>query len=240
MIDGKRLIFNGFDFENLWCGLDGDIDHHNTRQISPDDPNYAFQQDGYRGFKLVAEFPISVAEDAVGGTDIPTNATADSGLFISDGKGNPEGEAIANYPKPVLTIPIRLIIQKSGLAEGESASFTIQRKLIDSEDDYSDFTSFILTGTASGSDDPEVKLLSLDPRYHYRIKETGWSWAYERASFLPSTEDRGLTNPIVFENRPVSDTPRHAEAKSVNRMSSVGGVEVDDVSDGLLADGAEG
>ena len=240
VIDGKRLIFNGFDFENLWCGLDGDTDHHNTRQISSDDPNYAFQQDGYRGFKLVAEFPITVAEDAVGGADIPTNATADSGLFISDGKGNPEGEAIANYPEPVLTIPIRLIIQKIGLAEGESASFTIQRKLIDSEEDYSDFTSFILTGTASGSDVPEVRLLSLDPRYHYRIKETGWSWAYERASLLPSTEDRGLTNPIVFENRPADNTPRHAEAKAVNRMSSVGCVEVDDVSDGLLADGAEG
>jgi len=49
-----------------------------------------------------------------------------------------------------------------------------------------------------------------------------------------------LTNPIVFENRPADNTPRHAEAKAVNRMNSVGGVEVDDVSDGLLADGAEG
>ena len=241
-IDGKQLVFNGFDFENLWCGLDGDIDHHNTRQISSDDPNYSFQQDGYRGFKLVAEFPIIVAEDAVGGTDIPTNATADSGLFTSDGEGNPEGEAIANYPEPVLTIPIRLIIRKNGLAEGESASFTVQRKLIDSAEDYTDFTSFILTGAAPGSDVPEVRLLSLDPRYHYRVKETGWSWAYEPAdtSYVPSTEDRVLTNPIVFENRPAGDTPRHAEAKAVNRMSSVGGVEVDDVGDGLLADGAEG
>ena len=241
-IDGKQLVFNGFDFENLWCGLDGDTDHHNTRQISSDDPNYAFQQDGYRGFKLVAEFPIIVAEDAVGGTDIPTNATADSGLFISDWEGNPEGEAIANYPEPVLTIPIRLIIRKNGLAEGESASFTVQRKLIDSAEDYTDYTSFVLTGTALGSDAPEVRLLSLDPRYHYRVKETGWSWAYEPAdtSSVPSTEDRGLTNPIVFENRLAADTPRHAEAKAVNRMSSVGGVEVDDVGDGLLADGAEG
>ena len=181
-----------------------------------------------------------MSEDAVGGADIPTNATADSGLFLSDGEGNPEGDAIANYPEPVLTIPIRLIIRKSGLAEGESASFTIQRKLIDSTEEYTDFTSFILTGTESGSDDPEIMLLSLDPRYHYRVKETGWSWAYEQASFLPSTEDRGLTNPIVFENRPADNTPRHAEAKAVNRMSSVGGVEVDDVSDGLLTDGAEG
>ena len=240
-IDDKQLIFKGFDFENLWCGLDGDTDHHNTRQISADDPNYAFQQDGYRGFKLVAEFPIILSEDAVGGAEIPTNATADSGLFLSDGEGNPEGDAIANYPEPVLTIPIRLIIRKSGLAEGESASFTIQRKLIDSTEEYTDFTSFILTGTESGSDDPEIRLLSLDPRYHYRVKETGWSWAYERTdpSYAPSTEDRGLTNPIVFENQSAGDTPRHAEAKAVNRMSSVGGVEVDDVGDGLLADGAE-
>ncbi len=241
-VEGKRLVFKGFDFANLWCGLDGDTDHHNTRQISSDDPNFAFQQDGYRGFKLIVEFPIILADDSVGGVDLPTNVAADSGLFISDGEGNPDGEAIVNYPEPVLTIPIRLIIRKSGLAEGESASFTIQRKLIDSTEEYTDFTSFILTGTASGSDDPEVRLLSLDPRYHYRIKETGWSWAYEPAdpSFFPSTEDRGLTNPIVFENRPAGDTPRHAEAKAVNRMSSVGGVEVDDVGDGLLADGAEG
>ena len=220
VISGKQIIFKGFDFANLWCGLDEETGHHNTRQISSDDPNYAFQQDGYRGFKLIAEFPITVAEGSVGGADIPTNVAVDSGLFISDGDGNPEGEAVANYPEPVLTIPVRLVIRKIGLAEGESASFTIQRRPVDGSGDYTDFTSFVLTGTASDSDDPEVRLLSLDPRYYYRIKETGWSWAYEQAdpSFLPSTEDAGLTNPIVFRNSPKDNLPRHAEAKAVNRM----------------------
>lgn len=242
VIDGKQFIFKGFDFANLWCGLDGDPSHGNTRQISAGDPNYAYQEEGYRGFKLIAEFPVIVADDVVGGADIPTNVFSDSGLFISDEDGNPEGAAIANYPEPVISIPIRLVIQKNGMAEGESVSFTVQRKPIDGVGDYEDFASFILTGTAYGSDGPEVRLLELDPRYHYRVKETGWSWAYGQAdpSFLPSTEDPGLVNPIVFENQPVDYAPRHAEAKAVNKMGSVGGVEIDKVGDGLLADGAEG
>ncbi len=221
VITGKQLVFKGFDFANLWCGKDVITEHHNMQQVSSSDPNAAYQDPTYRGFKLIAEFPIVVADHALGGVDVPTNDYDHSGFFTSNDDGVPTGQAIVNYPKPALTVPIRLVIQKTGLKEGESASFTIQRKKIGGADDYTDFTSFVLTGIA-GSNAPEVRLVSLDPTYYYRVKETGWSWAYENAdpNFVPSTEDPNLVNPIQFRNDPKTDTPKHAEAKAVNKMRS--------------------
>ena len=224
VIDGKKLIFKGFDFANLWCGHDGEETHNNTRQISSGMKNYDRQADGYRGFRLVAEFPIVVAENAVGGPNVPTNKYEQSGLFPSEDGSTPSSNPIVNYPKPALPIPIRLTIQKTGLKPGESASFTIQRKLAGSTEEYADFTTFVLTGNETATDIPEVRLINLDPSYHYRVKETGWSWAYENAdpTAYPSTEDLTLGNPIVFENTPETDTPKHAEAKAVNKMRSTG------------------
>ena len=222
VIDGKTLVFKGFDFAGLWCGKDDDPDHHNTQQISEGMKNYGIADPQYRGFKLIAEFPIIIDENALGGPDVPTNIYDLSGLFPSDESGTPSGSPIVKYPKPALTIPIKLVIQKSGLAQGESASFTIERKLVGSSDPYALFTTFVLTGSATGADDPEIRFVNLDPRYYYRVRETGWSWAYEQAdpSFFPSTENPNLGNPIVFDNDPDEDTPRHAEAKAVNRMRS--------------------
>ena len=224
VIDGKKLIFKGFDFANLWCGHDGEETHNNTRQISSGMKNFARQTDGYRGFRLVAEFPIVVAENAVGGPDVPTNKFELSGLFPSEDGSTPGSIAIVNYPKPALPIPIRLVIQKTGLKPGESASFTVQRKLAGSTEEYTDFTTFVLTGNETATDIPEVRLINLDPRYHYRVKESGWSWAYENAdpSFMPSTEDGDRPNPIVFENDPIINIPKHAEAKAVNKMRKTG------------------
>ena len=222
VINGKTLVFKGFDFAGLWCGKDDDPDHHNTQQISEGMKNYGIADPQYRGFKLIAEFPIIIDENALGGPDVPTNIFDLSGLFPSDESGTPGGSPIVNYPKPALTIPIKLVIQKSGLAQGESASFTVERKLIGSSDPYTTFTTFVLTGAEAGANNPEIRFVSLDPRYYYRVRETGWSWSYEQAdpSFLPSTENPNLGNPIVFDNVPDEDTPRHAEAKAVNRMRS--------------------
>ena len=224
VIDGKKLIFKGFDFANLWCGHDGEETHNNTRQISSGMKNYDRQNDGYRGFRLVAEFPIVVAENAVGGPDVPTNKYELSGLFPSDDGSTPSTTPIVNYPKPALPIPIRLVIQKTGLKPGESASFTVERKLANSSTaTWDEFTTFVLTGNETATDIPEVRLINLDPRYHYRVKESGWSWAYENAdpSFVPSTEDGDRPNPIVFENDPIGG-PKHAEAKAVNKMRKTG------------------
>ena len=194
------VTVSGFDYVKLWCGYDST---HRT----------------YRGFKLIFEFPIVVKDGVLGGPDVPTNEGT-SGLYPVDDQGRIGTDPIILYPIPEVTIPIRLIVQKKGLAKGESASFTVERKLI-SGGSWEYFNSFILTGTGT-TVIPETRLINLDPNYYYRIRETGWSWAYENAgaNYVPSTEtfDPKLGNPIVFTNTPKTDVPKHAEAKSVNTM----------------------
>ncbi len=221
VITGKQLVFKGFDFANLWCGKDEDTDHHNTQQVASDDPNARYQDPLYRGFKLIAEFPIIVSPHAVGGPGVPTNVFSMSGLFGSDDSGEPQGQPIVNYPSPSLVISVKLVIQKEGLSKGESASFTIERKLYDDPSaQYEEFTSFVLTG---GDTTPEIRFVSLDPKYYYRVKETGWSWTFDQISpsTAPTTEDTTLSNPIVFVNKAKSNvTTKHAEAMVSNHMKN--------------------
>ena len=221
VISGKQLVFKGFDFANLWCGKDEDTDHHNSQQVASDDPNAPYQDPLYRGFKLIAEFPIIVSPNAIGGPGVPTNVFSLSGLYGSDDSGNPQGSPIVNYPSPSLIISVKLVIQKEGLANGESASFTIESKRYDDPTaTYTEFASFVLTG---GDTTPEIRFVSLDPNYYYRIKETGWSWTTDliSPSAVPTTEDTTLSNPIIFVNRARNNvTTKHAEAKASNHMNN--------------------
>jgi hypothetical protein len=123
------------------------------------------------------------------------------------------------YPKPALTVPVRLIVQKTGLTKGESANFTVQRKSrTDDTDVYTDFMTFVLSGETS----TEIRIPNLDPAYYYKVKEGNWSWTYENVSkeyYTTDPEDNPAPgNPIVFKNKPIPDTPKHAEAKSTNIM----------------------
>ena len=213
--DGKSIIVSGFNYADLWCGED--LYHENDRQIEDDDPNFAYQLDGYRGFKVIFEFPIKIDPDALGGVNVPTNDPS-SGLYKADDNYDPTTPEVY-YPTPDLPIPVKLIIQKTGLKIGESANFTVQRKHRTEEGaDWEDFTTFVLTGGVSV---PEVRIINLDPAYYYKVKEGNWSWAYQGVSPEYSTEtDTDLKNPIVFENNPIPDTPKHAEAKADNKLKS--------------------
>ena len=217
--DGKKIVFKGFPYVELFCGYDGT--HSNTRHtVSSTDPNYVNQKTGYRGFKLIAEFPIVLEENAVGGPDVATNNPSESGLFNTNPAGDPTGTPIINFPVPDVPVPVSFTIYKSGLGIGESASFTVQRRLAENTSStYTDYVSFIIT--EDGTNDPEVKLLNLDPAYHYCIKETGWSWSYTIDNTVYATEEgAGLTqietNPIVFTNSPKSETVKHGEAVANN------------------------
>ena len=224
--DGKKIILSGFDYPAMFCGLDPDSEHaNNTRQIEADDPNFDYQLDGYRGFKMIFEFPIVLDPDALGGVNVPTNDVDASGLYISDSNGNPIGDPEVNYPTPDLPVPVRLVIQKKGLKPGESANFTVQRKLrTDASGTYTDFTTFVITGDANAI--PEVRIINLDPAYYYKVKEGNWSWAYQNVSPEYSTDpgdpNAVASNPIVFTNTPEDDTPKHAEAKATNSMRKTG------------------
>ena len=229
--DGKKIIVKGFNYAEYFCGIDPDEAHTtgvnaNERQMDPDDYNaaYADPDNKYRGFKLIFEFPIVLDPDALGGVSVPTNDVNSSGLFLSDGNGNPITEnPEVNYPTPDLPVPVRLVIQKTGLKPGESASFTLQRKLrTDTTGEYEDYTNFVLTGDATNT--PEVRIINLDPTYYYKVKESNWSWAYQNISkdyYTTDPEDpnAATSNPIVFQNDPIPTPPPHAEAKATNRMT---------------------
>ena len=216
--DGKKITVSGFQYSDLWCGVDPDATHNNTRQMASTDPNAGFAKPGYRGFKLIFEFPIVIDPDALGGVNVPTNDWASSGLF-KVGESEPE----VNYPTPDLPVPVKLVIQKTGLQPGESANFTVQRKLrTDTGDTYVDFTTLVLTGDASQT--PEVRIINLDPAYYYKVKEGNWSWSYENVSqeyYTTDPNDNPIAkNPIVFKNKPEDDTPKHAEAKATNVLKN--------------------
>ena len=221
----NTVTVSGFNYGELWCGVDPL--HENS--IDYDPANYPENyKPGYRGFKLIIEFPIMVKEDAVGGPKVITNEEG-SGLFTVDDSGQVV-DKLFDYPQPTLPIPVNLWLQKTGLRPGESATLTIYRKLAEKENEsdpdpeYSFYTRVIITGTADG--EPAIKkLLNLDPKYYYKIWEEGWSWSYSNQAQdqgkVPSTETV-FTNPIEIDNKPIPNTPKHAEAKVTNVMSQSG------------------
>ena len=224
--DGIRLKINpadnsvsitGFDFSQCWCGLDAE--HENVEQYDSSDPNYSHHVAGYRGFKLIIEFPIKITEDAVGGPAVNTNLPG-SGLYMTDENGNKTGEPIIVYPAPTLLVPVNLWISKKGLNKGESASFSIERKLAkkehegDPDPEYEYFTNVMLTGKP-GVDSLTVKLLNLDPAYFYRVQENGWSWSYDtviQPANAGQTTETTTHNPFVFQNTKKENMPKHAES----------------------------
>lgn len=221
---GNSIILYGFNYGELWCGLDETPAHNNTRQIEDTDPNFDKQLPGYRGFKVIFEFPIKLSPDALGGISVPTNDVAHSGLFKGNNDGDPVGtNPEVNYPTPDLPVPVKLIIQKTGLKPGESANFTVQRRPRTDGSTYEDFMTFVLTG---GDTTPEIRIINLDPAYFYKVKEGNWSWAYEAVhpefNTEPDADGNVIKNPIVFENTPETDTPKHAEAKATNKMRATG------------------
>ncbi len=228
----NSVSITGFDFAKCWCGLDAE--HENAEQYTSTDPNYSHHVAGYRGFKLIIEFPIKVTSDAVGGPAVNTNLPG-SGLYMTDANGNKIGEPIVTYPAPTLIVPVNIWIQKKGLKKGESATFTLERKLAqkvnetDPEPTWGYFTKVMVTGQP-GNDPVEVRLLNIDPSYYYRIVEDGWSWSYTKEKDdegVLKTEDGKLAstevnthNPIVIVNTKKDETPKHAESVVNNNFSN--------------------
>ncbi len=223
----------GFDYAKFWCGFDGDPNHSTGADANTEDyvaSDYGSYDlgtgpyiKGYRGFKIIIDIPIALQDNAVGGPSVNTNE-AGSGLL--DPK---TGTLFVAYPRPKLTIPVNLWIQKEGLQKGESASFVILRKLAEATTEepnptYKPLTNVLVSGETKddGTSKPVmVKLLNLDPAYYYKVVEEGWSWSYtsnaQNEETAPSTETV-LTNPIIIKNTPKTSTPKHDEAVKRNNM----------------------
>ena len=200
------------------------------------------------GKELVIEFKIQANPDATGGDGTNTN-TADSGVYVPiiDDAGNITGYSNVNkYDVPHKDIPINLVIKKTGLRHGESATIQIymshqknvggkiqyhettgkplpEATLPTSPDQdpndlgWEDFTKVILTNLGEDGAEVTKTLLALDATYVYLLAEDNWGWAYVLDDKMLSTSEVE-TNPFVFDNTERTDAPKHAEAVSINHF----------------------
>ena len=189
----------------------------------------------YAGKKLVIQFDIFVDGDATGGQGTNTN-TSDSGVYILQEDGTYKN--INHYDVPHTTVPINIIIKKTGLRHGESATFQILRApiLLDddgniqynalgkakpNEDEWGDFSKVIVTNKGENGAAVIKTLLSLDPGFVYKVTEDQWGWAYTMTGQggTLTTADVEL-NPFIFNNDEEEDAAKHAEAVTVNHFES--------------------
>lgn len=200
------------------------------------------------GKELVIEFKIQANPNATGGDGTNTN-TADSGVYVPqfDDDGNIIGYTNVNkYDVPHKDIPINLVIEKTGLRHGESATIQIymshQKNVggkiqyhettgkplpeatlpIDPTKDPNDqgwanFTKVILTNLGADGATVTKTLLALDASYVYLLAEDNWGWAYVLDDKVLSTTEVE-TNPFEFNNTERTDAPKHAEAVSINHF----------------------
>ena len=229
--DGHEALYvEGFDYskddepENSgngnWVGVRYDSQGH---------PYYA-------GKKLVIQFDIFVNDDATGGQGTATN-TSDSGVYVLQDDGSYKN--INSYEVPHTTVPVNIIIQKTGLRHGEGATFEIHRAEILRDDNGNvvynalgkpkpnegtwdeNFSKVIVTNKGTNGAAVTKTLLALDPAYVYRVAEDKWGWAYEmtgQGGTLTTAEVE--VNPFKFTNEELSDKPKHAEAVTINHFST--------------------
>ena len=235
--DGKLIIL-GFNYSKVDSqGADGSTAH-------PYDGNWVGfrKQNVAAGKELVIEFKIEADPDATGGDGTNTNSP-ESGVYIltEDGYVN-----VNSYDVPHKDLPINIVIEKSGLRAGESATVQIYRchqKKVNGVVQYNEttgkplpekpmpnigqdpgdlgwenFTKVILTNTFKQDLHPVTKtLLSLHADYVYLLVEDNWGWAYILDDSIMST-DEVEKNPVRFTNTEKTDAVKHAEAVSINHF----------------------
>ena len=214
-----RISVSGFDYANLWCGPDESVV----------DGEYAGKHQGY---KLIVKIPIKMDEGAVGGPTLNTNAPG-SGFIVN-------GQMWAEFNPPQVSLPVNVHIQKRGLDVGESAKFTIQRRVAGSTGEWLYVTSVFVTRTSEADAEPIVKVVGLPATdnstpakpYVYRVVEDKWNWAYKLTSIQDSegheigdkqtrsaTSDDLEVNPFIFVNTKktnIDGRVKNAESKAMN------------------------
>lgn len=237
--DGKLIIL-GFNYSKVDSnGADGSTAH-------PYDGNWVGfrKQNVAAGKELVIEFKIKADPDATGGDGTNTNSP-ESGVYIltEDGYVN-----VNSYDVPHKDLPINIVIEKSGLRAGESATIQIYRchqKKVNGVVQYNErtgkplpekdmptegqdpgdlgwenFSKVILTNTTGQDLHPVTKsLLSLHADYVYLLVEDNWGWAYILDDAIMST-DEVEKNPFRFTNTENPNAVKHSEAVSINHFGN--------------------
>ena len=236
----KRLVVTGFDFskadtpENSNSGNGNWVGERYT------------QADGhfYAGAKLVIEFKIKNVEGATGGAGTNTN-TGDSGVWVLQEDGTYKN--INHYQIPHTTLPVNLVIKKTGLRSGESATFEIERvrpknwnkdKTLEENiaameynaigkpvpgDNWENFSKVIVTNKGANKAEVTKTLVALDPYWIYRVNEDAWGWSYTVSGntsadgTIPNTSSVEL-NPFRFTNTEKEGAVKHAEAVTINHF----------------------
>jgi len=207
-----KITVNGFDYTNNWCGEVLDNGVHVD----------------WHGYKVTILIPIKMNPEALGGVGVETNGEG-SGIWI-------DGENKFPFTSPQVNLPVNIIINKQGLAEGESSKFTILRKTA-SESTWEPVTSvFVTRHKNQGENAPRTRIEGLPAtnesgvEYIYMVREDDWSWSYTLTSDKElTTEDND--NPFTFTNQKKNkiDTKiRHAESKATNTFKTGGGEAYDD------------
>jgi hypothetical protein len=192
---GHQVVrVSGFDYYANYCGTVGGVPH---------------------GKKLIVEVNVQ-RSSAVGGPVTVTN-TSDSGM-----KYSADGDFVTKFANPTLAFPVNIIIEKEGLAKGESAVFTVQP--VDSGGTPASTEKpirVILTGNASGTMVSKT-LKGLNKNCYWKITEEGWSWDYvPNGGGDPSLSTvTQILNPFVFSNVKKGTTIKSAESKVTNDFGS--------------------
>ena len=255
-LSGTREIkVKGFDYRSCFCGpiyKDNYDPSQHTAAENADPANIK----GYQGYKLIIMIPIKMNPDAVGGPNVATNASG-SGIFITDGDQN----ALVPYISPTVSLPVNIHITKTGLSDGESAKFKIERAILPEDDvNVSTLTGWhyvstvFVTKRKGSTGDPIVKVIGLPANIDvtegegesattkkenvvYRITEEPWSWSYDPQTAPQYTNTMSIVNPFTFGNKKKDNIDvliRHAESKATNifkRGVVDGNVRYDDSKD---------
>lgn len=206
-------------------------------------PRYIGGQYVDKGRKLQIQFKIKSITGATGGDGTNTNDPA-SGVYVKDAQGN--YVCLNNYDMPHADLPVILVIKKTGLKHGESATFEIERcrplhwdesKTLEEnkaameynaigkpkpDGNWDDWSKVILTNKGNDREEVTKTMMALDPHYIYRVSEDAWGWAYEMTGAtvggeIPNTSTVEV-NPFTFENKDKKGVVKHAEAVTINHF----------------------
>jgi hypothetical protein len=165
----QAVTVTGFDYSSNFCGPIYRSNYQPSQGPEMTEQDLA-NVDHWQGYKIIIMIPIKMNPDAVGGPDVPTNATG-SGIYI----GNTEGEgALVQFKSPNVSLPVNIHLKKTGLSPGESAKFKIERALLPDPipegfdpatlEDWSYVSTVFVTrpqGSAESDPDPIVKVRGL-------------------------------------------------------------------------------
>ena len=206
-----RITVSGFDYANLWCGLDETVV----------DGEYAGKHQGY---KLIVKIPIKMDNGAVGGPSLNTNAPG-SGFIVN-------GQMWAEFNPPQVSLPVNIHIRKEGLEVGESAKFRIDRSS-DGGSTWTPVTSVFVTRTENdakeGENAPITKIVGMPAtdnstpakEYIYKIVEEPWTWSYNSGHTTTDRTDLLEVNPFIFTNtkkQNIDNKVKNGESKTFNEF----------------------